>query len=498
MTRPLYVGIDVGTQGVRAVVADDVGEVHGAGRAALHSRRAGPRHEQDPEQWWRAVCAACRQALRGPSAAEVVALALDATSGTVVQTDAAGSPLSMGLMYDDTRAAGLVAEVNDAGGKLWAELGYARMQSTWALPKLLWLLGERGDTEGVRFSHQGDFLTRRLVGHAVPVDVSTALKAGCDLRSVRWPLEVFDRLGVPITMLPDLVLPGTTLGRVSEAAAEVTGLPRGALVVAGMTDGCAAQLAAGSLQAGSWNSALGTTVVLKGVTVDLLRDPQGVVYSHRAPDGGYLPGGASSSGAGAIASWLPGRTLDALGDQARAFEPSTAIAYPLASARGERFPFVAPDAVAFLLGAPKGDADLYAALTQGIAYVERLCFDYLHLLGAPIDGRLVLTGGASRSPYFCQLRADVLGRPVTLVDNAEPAAGMAVLAAYGAGRDSGGRRPLAEHAAQMVHRTCTFEPRAGRSDLFRGPYLRLVAELRSRGWLDERLAAHAHDRGGTS
>lgn len=482
----VYVGVDLGTQSVRATAVDAGGAVHGAGSAPLTSDRDGPRHEQDPEQWWQAVTVACRQALVDVPADAVRAVAVDATSGTVLLTDGAGRPRTPGVMYDDTRAGTEADEVNEVGGELWAELGYGRMQPSWGLPKLLRLLrahpGER-----VRVAHQADFVAGRLTGHPVAADVSNALKSGCDPRTVTWPGGVLDRLGVPAGVLPDLVLPGSTVGHVAASAA-VTGLPEGTPVVAGTTDGCAAQLGSGALGVGSWNVVLGTTLVFKGVTDELLHDPLGAVYSHRSPDGHWLPGGASSTGAGAVSAQLPGRDLDALAAAAGAHEPSSALAYPLASARGERFPFVAPDAVGFLLGMPVSDADRYAALVQGVAYVERLCFDYLHLLGAPVDGRLVLTGGAARSAYVNQLRADVLGRPVTLVHDAEPALGMAVLAAYGTAGGS-----LTDHAAGMVRVAETLQPSARRGAVFREPYVHLVEELNRRGWLGDGVTAHAKE-----
>jgi len=82
---------------------------------------------------------------------------------------------------------------------------------------------------------------------------------------------------------------------VDRRGADATGLPAGTPVIAGMTDGCAAQIGAGALEPGEWNSALGTTLVLKGVTPELVRDPSRVMYSHRSPDGDWLPGGASST-----------------------------------------------------------------------------------------------------------------------------------------------------------------------------------------------------------
>ena len=128
-------------------------------------------------------------------------------------------------------------------------------------------------------------------------------------------------------------------------------------------------------------------------------------------------------------------------------------------------------------------------MLQGVAFVERLCFDHLDLLGAPLSGDLVLTGGATRSTYWTQLRADVLGRPVTLVENAEPALGMAVLAAS-PGRDA------AEVAATMVRVRAVVEPRPDGAR-FTEPYLRFVDELERRGWLPDETARHARRRGET-
>jgi D-ribulokinase len=486
----VWLGLDLGTQSARALAATATGRVVGQGSAPLTSRRGGSRHEQDPPAWFDAVASASRAAVRGLGRPPR-GVALCATSGTVLLVDAAtGAPRTAGLMYDDTRAAADADRANRAGGEVWAALGY-RMQPSWGLPKLLWLLRERPELlPGARLAHQPDVVTRRLVGHAVPADTSHALKTGYDLRRDTWPHEVLAELGVPAGILPEVVLSGRRLGTVCAEAAAATGIPQGTPVIAGMTDGCAAQLGAGAVRMGSWNSVLGTTLVLKGVTGAPLSDPAGVVYSHRAPDGGWLPGGASSVGAGVLSARFPGRDLQALDRQAAGREPAGVVAYPLVS-RGERFPFTAPEAEGFLLGAPADEVDEYAALLQGVAFVERLCFDYLDLLGAPTGGDLSLTGGATRSRYWCQLRADVLGRPVRLPAQAEAALGMAVLAASAV---TG--RPAAEVAGGMVHVREVLEPRPDRTGRFVAPFLRLVGELARRGWLPAEVAAHARARAG--
>jgi D-ribulokinase len=350
----------------------------------------------------------------------------------------------------------------------------------------MWMLDCHRDlVPNARLAHGCDFINLRLTGAEVATDWSHALKSGYDLVEGSWPHALLDRLDVPTALLPDVVAPGTIIGEVGPAGAAATRLPPGTPLIAGMTDGCASQIAAGALGDGHWSSTLGTTLALKGASAELLRDPNGVLYCHRSPDGGWLPGGACNVGAGVLSDTFGEEKLEELGHAAQAREDTGALAYPLAS-RGERFPFEAPQAEGFLLDEPADEAEHFAALLQGLASVERLCFDYVNLLGGSVTGEIGLTGGATRSPYFCQLRADVLGRPVKLLEVSDPAAGMAVLAA------SNGRS-LERTAAEMVRVREVIEPRADRAERCLERYLRLVAELEKREWLGEELAAHARD-----
>lgn len=479
----VHLGLDLGTQSARAVAVDGTGRLLAAASRPLTGHRDGVRHEQDPEQWWSALAGACREALGGIAPERVRGLAVDATSGTVLLADEHGRPLTPGLLYDDGRARAYTARVNKAGQAVWRDLGYRTMQPSWALPKLLWLL-DNTDFPDARLLHQADLVTWRLAGRQVASDASHALKTGYHLVDERWPDDELARLGVPAGLLPDVVRPGTVIGTVCADAATETGIPAGTPIVAGMTDGCAAQIGAGALTPGAWNSVLGTTLVLKGASPHLVRDPQGVVYCHRGPGGSWLPGGASSSGAGAIARRFPDADLDALTRQAAA-TGSTAVAYPLTGAGGERFPFRAPDATPFVLGEVAGDAEEFHALLLGVACLERLCFDYLDHIGAPVGGPLTLTGGGARNDYWSHVRADVLGRTVTLPEHAESATGMAVLAATATGAT------LEEAAAAMVRVREELPPDPARTARLTAVYLDFVDELTRRGWLEQAVAAHA-------
>ena len=181
------------------------------------------------------------------------------------------------------------------------------MDSSFALPKIGWiarhepLVFERT----ARFVHQADYIVGKLTGDFTVTDYSNALKTGFDLREDRWPRWINELPGV-VERLPAVVAPGTPIGRISADAAATTGLPSGLTVVAGATDGVAAALASGLRVPGDYNTTVGTTLVFKGLSRDIVRHRQGLVYSHKLPGGLWLPGAASNTGAAWIAAWFPG------------------------------------------------------------------------------------------------------------------------------------------------------------------------------------------------
>lgn len=475
-------GVDLGTSGVRAVaVAEDGERLAAVSRPLTSTRQAtggGTRHEQDPEQWWAQAASALDEltaAVGGSASLE--ALAVSATSGTVVVVDESGRPLTPGVMYDDARGARFTDRVNEVGAEVWARLGY-RVQGSWALPTLLDLAAAGALPPGARVLHQPDLVTSRLAGRPVASDSSHALKTGLDLDALAWPADVMAELGVPLEALPPVALPGEVVGRVA-----LPGALDGCAIVAGMTDGCAAQLAAGAAAPGSWNSVLGTTLVVKGSSAQRLADPSGAVYAHRGPFGaGWFPGGASSTGAGALAARLPDRDPSVL-----AAPEGVPVAYPL-EGTGERFPFVHADARAF--GVPAradgGDGAVFSAVAHGVACLERLCFDLLDLIGYETGGSLSLTGGGARSAWWNQLRADLLGREVLVPADAEGAVGMALLAA------ASGDGRLEPATARVLGPATALAP-APRPELLAG-YRAFLGELRSRGWLGAELHDHAMGR----
>ncbi|GLY66426.1 FGGY-family carbohydrate kinase [Amycolatopsis taiwanensis] len=458
------IGIDVATAGVRAFAVADDGRVLARASGSLPTpvRTEDGRSEQDARTWWPAVEAVVRQVSEGRP---VDAVAVSATSGTIVAVDRHGEPVSPALMYDDRRGAPDNAKASDLGADRWRALGMS-VSPTAALGRIAWLHREFPGAAGIR--HTPDLICEKLIGGPVATDWSHALKSGYDPLTGEWASEVFDALGVPPEWLPDVVAPASVLGKTGRP---VAGLPAGCLVVAGMTDGCAGQLAAGAVLPGTFAGILGTTYVLKGVTEELVLDPSGALYSHRHPDGWWLPGGASNTGGEGVTGDLP--RLDRLAERG----PARVVAYPLARP-GERFPFVTPDARGFVLGTPADEGELHRARLEGVAFVERLALDRLRERGVEVRGPLLTAGGGSKSPLWTKIRATVTGLGLQVSPHAETAYGAALLAA--AATVPGG---LAEAASRMPVEGTVIEPDERETDALAESYQRFVAELRDRGWL---------------
>jgi xylulokinase len=480
-------GIDVGTQGARVVACDAQGMVQ-AQAAEPFDLQAAPERpprwaEQEPEQWWAAVKICLRQVVanlrrQGYTAETIEAVAVTSTSGTVLPVDAAGQPLRPALMYNDSRAQDEAEAVQAAGGELAAALGY-RFNASFALAKILWLNRHepRLFETTHRFIHAADFIVGRLTGEYGVTNASDALKTGYDLLHACWPPLIEHKLGIPLNRLPAVLQPGTPIAPISPAGAEATGLPAGRPVLAGMTDGCTSQISTGAVAPGDWNSTLGTTLVIKGVTERLLLDPLGRIYSHRHPDGYWLPGGASNTGGEAIALRFPQEKWEEFNALALDLAPTDVILYPLARL-GERFPFAHARAEGFMLGQPGDDATNYAAHLEGVGYVERLAYEVLTDLGASLGDTIYSAGGATRSRAWSQLRADILGRALVRPAVTGGAMGAAILAAAGTWYE--GLIPAARAMVRLVERV---EPRPAQTVAYQARYQQFKDACLARGYL---------------
>ncbi len=432
----LFMGIDVGTQGVRCVVSDAQGRVVAAKSVPfdrLNIAETPGWYEQSPDDWQTAAETAIRSctdamARDGLDAGRIAAISVDGTSGTIVALDRDGRPLTRGIMYNDPRAKDQAARAHAALESHEKKLGY-RFGASFSLPRMMWIrenLPQVYDRTAV-FAHQADYVAGLLCGEFAVSDYSNALKSGYDLVDGLWPEPIQSALGVDLEKLPRIVRPGAPIAPVSPAAAQRLGLSEKTLVTGGSTDGYASALAAGAVRAGCWASIIGTTFVLKGVTERLVIDPEGSSYSHRLPSGEWLLGGAGNIGGRALNDCAAGRDFDALNAESAGLIPTGVRCYPLPG-RGERFPFVRPDCQPFYIGDLFGGR-LYPAIMEGVGFAERLAFDRMAKLGCPVGGVICTTGGACRSALWLRIRASILNRQLKVPRVVDAAMGSALLAA---------------------------------------------------------------------
>lgn len=421
-----FIGLDIGTQGVRGAVITPDGRVLNnckKGFAALNVSKESGRQEQDPEEWWRTAQAVLLELSDTP--ADICAAAVDGTSGTLIPLDEQNRPMTNGIMYNDTRSKKQAEWIEEEAGRQQAVFGFC-FNSSYTLPKILWCMDQ--GIRAARFVHQTDYIVGKLTEIYDHTDASNALKAGYDLNNNRWP-EFVTRL-LPEEKLPKVLPCGYPLGEVSAAGADATGMKKGTPICAGATDGYASALAAGAANPGDWASILGTTLIIKGVTEKRIDDANGIIYSHRHPQGWWMPGGASNVGGRCLNEWFGMDTLDELNQKSSGLAPTGNLIYPL-TAKGERFPFVQADFEGFsLMSSGAGEKTVrYLSVLEGVGYVERMCYDSIETMGASVPETIYTTGGGCRSKIWLHTRAAILNRTLKIPAFTDAAAGSAMLAA---------------------------------------------------------------------
>jgi sugar (pentulose or hexulose) kinase len=413
LTPHAFLGIDFGTSGARATVIDEAGEVLAQCRYDFHGEQSAPLWRTALFELIGQIPFALRNVLR--------AIAIDATSSTVLLCDAAGEALCAPLLYNDARAG------MEAATLVRLAPGSHAATPASGLAKLLWYRRQPEFANASHFLHQADWLAFQLHGQLGVSDYHNALKSGADPETLDYPAWVKQ---LPASaLLPRVVEPGAAIGPVSGRIAHHFALPRDCLVRAGTTDSIAAFLAAGATQPGEAVSSLGSTLVLKLLSEHRVESAPHGVYSHRLGNL-WLAGGASNSGGAVLRMFFADAELQSLSRHIDASQPSGLDYYPLPKP-GERFPINDPLYSPRLTPRPNDQAQFLHGLLEGIARIEAHGYQLLQELGATPLTSVLSAGGGAHNPAFTTIRARLLGVPVRMAAHAEAAYGSALLARDG-------------------------------------------------------------------
>ncbi len=430
MSRAYFIGIDIGTQGARVVLLDEVG-VQLAAKEEVFPLSESSREEQSPATWWDSCCrlipALIDDVRKQIELDKIRAVAVTSTSGTIIPLDHAFNPLHPAIMYSDPRSAKEAAFCKETAMQEVKE-GYTAFNASSGLPKMRWWLNQYPNDVSrlYKFIHAADFIAGRLSGEYGATDYTNAMKSGYNIHQYKWPDYITDKVGIRKEWLQQVKPSGDPIGFVKPDLAKAWGLHHDVVVTTGMTDGCASQIASGAVSPGQWNTTIGTTLVIKGVTEKAVEDPTGAIYNHRHPVGYWMPGGASNTGADWVSKLFAGKNLKELNEKAAEKLPADALAWPLMQ-QGERFPFTAPLALGFW---PEGDlVEKFTACMEGVAFIERYAYEKISSLSGEKIEQIFSAGGGSNSDTWMLIRSCTMNVPVCKMKNVSGAAGAAILAA---------------------------------------------------------------------
>lgn len=465
----LLLGVDCSTTAAKAVVWTLEGSPVSQHKVPISLSQPRPGWgEQNAEDWWPAVASAIRQAAHAVDTGRVAALSITHQRETFVCLDGGGRPLRPAMLWMDVRA---VAEVEKHGTDDVHRITGKPPNPTPAWYKLLWLGEHERETlaRTAKVVDVGGFLIHRLTGQWATSVASADPLGLVDMTTADYHDGLLEEAGLTREHLSSLLPPGSVVGGISREAAADVGLPAGLPVVAGAGDGQCAQIGCGITQPGRAYVNLGTGVV-SGTYNAAYRHGREYRTLLSAKHGGYTIETFMGGGTGNL-NWLvekfsaiDPRTL-ALGVIAEQVLDIPAAQLPpgadgllaLPYWTGALTPYWDHHAHGVLIGLTgvHGQAHVYRALLESIAFEQRFLTDGVdRTLDVPVE-RLLLLGGGSRSRLWCQIIADVMRRPIDVVREPESTClGAAVLAAVAVGAYG----TVDEAAAAMTGTGAHYEP----------------------------------------
>ena len=434
----MFLGIDIGTSGVKAVVLDEAGAVVGQGTAALTVQRPHPLwSEQEPDAWWRATNAAVqaidpsvRRSVRG------VGLAGQMHGATILGAD--DKPLRPAILWNDGRSDAQCAAMEAAVPDLRAIAGNIAMPGFTA-PKLLWLRDNEPDVFAriATVLLPKDYVRLLMTGDKASDLSDSAGTLWLDVANRRWSDELLGACGLTQAQMPTLYEGSQITGTLTADIAERWGMPR-VPVAAGGGDNAAGAVGVGVVTDGDALLSLGTSGVIFVATSDFRPNPDRAVHAfcHALP-GMWHQMSVHLSAASCI-DWVA-RITGAQGAadlfaRAEAAGPASGPELFLPYLSGERTPHNDAEVRgAFLRLDNDTDAGRLAqAVLEGVAFALADGLDVLREAGTTVE-RLAVIGGGARSRYWGETLAAAMEVELVYLQGGEigPALGAARLAQLG-------------------------------------------------------------------
>jgi xylulokinase len=492
VANDVFLGLDVGTSGVKAILVSPNGNVQASATSPLTMQTPRPGWaEQDPKAWWDATLASITAVKRLKPDAVIAAVGISGQMHSSVFLDGAGEVIRPALLWCDGRTTVECAEITERVG------GEARLRDLacnpalegFTLPKVLWLRTHEPEAYArlATVMLPKDYIRYRLTGVLAtdPSDASATLMY--DTARLRWSEEILKAVDVPMSIVPNVGGSSEVLGKVTADAAAVTGLTQGTPVVGGGADNACGAAGVGAVTTGEVVSSWGTSGTVLAPMLEPRVDPglRAHTFCHVAPGVWYMMGVVLSAG-GAF-SWYRdqfARELAGAGDaDLRLNDEAASVAAGaegvtfLPYLQGERTPHRDAAARGAFLGLSTAHTRAHTtrAVLEGVCFALRDSLTILQDLGLS-PSQVLLTGGGAKSPFIRRLQSEVFGLPVSTVNREEgPAYGAALLGAVGVGTFS----DLAAAATATLTRGAPEHPQGGAHAAYAEPYARFRKSFRA-------------------
>jgi xylulokinase len=446
---PLVIGIDCGTTSCKALIWDPSGNMLAKGVAPLTLITPRPAwHEQSAGSWWTAAVQALRQAVSQVDPHRLKALCIAHQRETFVPVDGRGRPLTNAILWMDERARDLLPDLERSFAPLdFHRLTGKRLSVNLTIAKLAWLRQEQPAVFARVFKYLDvhAFLVHRLTGLYHTAWGCADPTGLFDTQDKGWAGPLLDQVGIRLDQLPEACPPGTVLGTLTPSAAEACGLPPGLPVVAGIGDGQASGLGVNITAPGDAYLSLGTSVISGTYSDRYTLDSAFRTMTGGIP-GTYLLETVLLGGAYTLAWFMekmagqPGRDLAQLQGSfeklAGAVPPGCEGLVVVPYWNSVLGPYWDPAASGMVVGwrGIHRLQHLYRAILEGIAFEQRLYTLGVEKALSQSVSRFIAIGGGAQSELWCQIIADITGKPVFRSTTTEAAAlGAGILAAVAAG-----------------------------------------------------------------
>ncbi len=458
----LYLGIDVGTSGTRALVCDERGKILASATGPHESHHPHPGwSEQDPGEWWQATVHSVRTAMAQVERSrdtrkhgQVAGIGLSGQMHGSVFLDKSGCVIRPAILWNDQRTAAECDEIEErAGGRKSLLKMVANPALTgFTAPKILWLRNHepRAFDRTRKVLLPKDYVRFRMTGQFATEVSDASGTLLFDVAKRTWSKKLLEKLDLDAKLMPPCFESEEVSGMVSAAVAAELGVPAGTPVVGGGGDQAAGAVGNGIVRPGVISATMGTSGVVFAYADKVEVDPAGRVHTFcHAVRGKWHVMGVVLSAGGSF-QWYRNQLGQAQVAEAkrRGVDPYELLTAEAADAppgseglfflpylTGERTPHADPDAKAAWIGLTvrHDRTHLARAVLEGATFAMRDSLEFIKGMGVPIR-QIRLSGGGARSEFWRQLQADIYGQRVVTINAEEgPAYGVALLAMVGTG-----------------------------------------------------------------